>query len=70
MFGFFKKKRKSKDDRIQDFIKDLRKVYGYHQQWLSPKEMQVLSKNRTTALHWIRNCSGDVLDFMRRAFYD
>lgn len=70
MFGFLRRKIKSKDDRIQDFIKDLRRVYGHHQQWLSPKEMQVLSKDRTTALYWIRNCSGGALDFIRRAFHD
>lgn len=70
MFGFLRRKIKSKDDRIQDFIKDLRRVYGHHQQWLSPKEMQVLSKDRTTALYWIRNCSVDVIASVRRILND
>lgn len=56
MFGFFKKKRKSKDDRIQDFIKDLQRVYGHHAQWLSPKELSVISKDRTNSPHWINRC--------------
>ena len=70
MFGFFKKKRKSKYDRIQDFIKDLRKVYGHHQQWLSPKEMQVLSKDRASSLYWIRGCSQDALSIVKRILND
>lgn len=56
MFGFFKKKRKSKEDRIQDFIKDLQRVYGHHAQFLSPKELSVLSKSRTTCTFWINKC--------------
>lgn len=55
-FGVLKKTRKSKDDRINDFLRDLRSVHGHHGQWLTPKELQVLSKPRVCSMHWLRNC--------------
>lgn len=54
--SLFKKKRKSKDDRIRDFIRDLQRVYGRHGQWLSPAEMVVMSKNRADSKWWVNRC--------------
>lgn len=53
MFQFLRKKPKTKADRHLQFLKDIAKVYVRHSAYLSPKEMVILSQNRTTSASWI-----------------
>lgn len=46
---------KSKIDRVNDFMRDMAKVYQKHSNHLSVKEMHVFSKERTSQSGFIQS---------------